>query len=79
MTSPTPASPGPFSAGARKAQVAAGLAVLAVVLAYLVANEGNWTWQGTLIAVLSGVVSGGGTYLTTNAGTTYTGGRRARY
>jgi asparagine N-glycosylation enzyme membrane subunit Stt3 len=76
-TTPAPAASGGILSGAaRKAQVAALLGVLAVVLSYLVANEGHWTWQGTLIAFLSGVVTGGGTYLTTNAGTTYQGSAR---
>jgi hypothetical protein len=71
MTSPTPKSPSPFSSAARKAQVAAALAVLSVVVAYLVANEGHWTWQGLLVAVLSGIVTGGATFQTKNAGTRY--------
>lgn len=64
-------STGLFSASARKAHVAALLAVLTAVVAYLVANEGNWTWQGTLVAALSGVVAGLGVYQTTNAGVQY--------
>lgn len=75
MTSSTPAPKraGILSGAARKAQVSALLAVLTAVVSYLVAHEGNWTWQGTLIALLSGVVTGLGVYATTNAGTTYQG------
>lgn len=76
MNETAPAKPGIFSGAARKAQVSALLAVLTAVVSYLVANEGHWSWQGTLVALLSGVVTGLGVYQTSNAGTVYLGGNR---
>jgi hypothetical protein len=75
MTTPATPSPGLFSSGARKAQVAALIAFLTPLAAFI-GTDDAWTWRAFVAAVLAALVAGLGTYATTNQGTTYVGSDR---
>lgn len=54
-------------AGSRKAIVAAGLAFLAPIGAVLTATDQPLDWRTFAAAAVSGVITGGGVWLTANA------------